>query len=115
VQSDGKVVEAKYSVIRTRDELDKLIRRLFEVDEWSFHLNDSNSNEKSSCYEKQSPKGVAIGIGEGEAFYVDLDDFEAGRDKAVRPLKDIFTNPYMHKSAHDAKRAAGALLKLGIK
>src|SRR5437868_448636 len=69
----SKVVETKYSVITTRDELDKLVRRLFEIEQWSFHVNDANSNEKSSCYEKVAPHGIGIGIGTGEAFYIDLD------------------------------------------
>ena len=108
-------VETKYSVIDNKDGLDKLVRRLFEAGQWSFHVNDTNSNEKSSCYEKLAPLGVAIGIGNGESFYIDIENFAEGRDAAVKPLKDMLTNGFLEKSAHDAKRNIGALLKLGIR
>lgn len=108
-------VETNYSVITTREELDKLVRKLFEIEQWSFHVNDANSNERSSCFEKLEPHGVAIGLGTGEAFYIDLDNFEGGSDMALRPLSDILTNPYLDKTAHDEKRDLGALLKSGIR
>ena len=110
----GQKVETNYSVITTRDELDKLVRRLFEIEQWSFHVNDANSDEKSSCYEKVAPHGIGIGLGNGEAFYVDLDNFEGGIDAALRPVADVLTNGFLDKTAHDAKRNAGSLLKLGI-
>ena len=111
----GKVVETKYAVITTRDELDKLVRRLFEIEQWSFHVNDANSNEKASCFEKLAPHGIGIGLGTGEAFYIDLENFEGGVDAAVGPVSDILTNGFLDKTAHDEKRNAGALLKLGIR
>ncbi len=110
----GANIETKYSVINTRAALDQLVRRLFEFEQWSFHVNDSNSNERSSCYEKLAPSGVAIGLGNGESFYIDVDNFADGREAAIRPLKDILTNEFLERSAHDAKRNYGALLKLGI-
>lgn len=106
------VATSKYAIIKTREELDDLIRRLFETELFSFHVNDANSNEKSSCYEKLTPEGIAIGLGNGEAFYIDLANFEGD---AITPLRDILTNGFLDKAAHDAKRNAGALLKLGIK
>jgi DNA polymerase-1 len=108
-------VNTSYSVINTRDDLDKLIRRLFETEQWSFHVNDANSDERSSCYEKVAPHGMAIGLGNGEAFYIDLDNFDGGTDAALRPIADVLTNGFLDKTAHDAKRNAGSLLKLGIK
>lgn len=108
-------VETKYSLVTTRAELDALIRRLLDNTEWSYHVNDANSNEKSSAYDKLPALGIAIGLGNGESFYVDLEKFEGGSDQAVRPLQDILTNPYFDRSAHDVKRNAGALLKLGIR
>ncbi len=110
----GPRVETKYSLITTAENLDQLVRRLFEIEQWSFHVNDRNSNEKSSCYEKVAPHGVAIGLGNGEAFYVDFDNFEGGADAAVRGVADVLANGFLDKAAHDAKRNDGALLKLGI-
>lgn len=111
----GGAVATSYSVIKTKEELDQLVRQLFEASQWSFHVNDRNSNEKSSCYEKLAPLGLGIGIGNGEAFYVDLENFDGGADVAVTPLKDVLTNSFFEKTAYDAKRNAGALLKLGIR
>ena len=108
-------VATKYSVINERDSLDKLVRRLFEVDRWSFHVNDSNTNEKASCFSKAPPLGIGIGLGNGEAFYVDLESFAGGIDAAIGPLKDILTNGFLEKSAYDEKRNLGPLLALGIR
>lgn len=108
-------VDTKYSVINDRDSLDKLVRRLFEIDRWSFHVNDSNTNEKASCFSKAPPLGIGIGLGNGEAFYVDLESFAGGIDVATGPLKDILTNGFLEKSAYDEKRNLGPLLALGIR
>jgi DNA polymerase I len=111
----GGSVTGEYSIITTRADLDRLIRRLFDCTQWSYCVNDSNSNEKTGAYDKLAPLGVAIGIGDGEAFYIDIENFEGGTDAVVRPLKDILTNPYFDRIAHDAKRQAGALINLGIR
>src|SRR6478672_5752760 len=108
----GPAIEAKYSRIESREELDKLIRRLFNVQTWTYHTNDSRSSDRSSCYEKEAPEGIAIGIGDGEAFYVDLENID---ELSKRHIRDILTNPFLYKQAHDAKRNAGSLLKIGIK
>ncbi|MBP9665002.1 MAG: DNA polymerase I, partial [Pyrinomonadaceae bacterium] len=111
----GGAVAGQYSTITNRADLDKLIRRLLDDPQWSYHVNDTNSNEKSSAYDKLPPFGVAVGLGSGEAFYIDLEKFEGGANAAVRPISDILTNPYFDRYAHDAKRQAAALLKLGIR
>ena len=111
----GGAVETKYSIVNDKAGLDSLVRRLFEIEQWSFHVNDANSNEKSSCYEKLAPHGVAIGLGNGESFYIDIDNFAEGRDAVVKPLKDLLTNGFLDKTAYDVKRNTGALLKLGIR
>ncbi|QQS32560.1 MAG: DNA polymerase I [Acidobacteriota bacterium] len=105
-------VETRYSVISTRPELDSLVRRLFEITDFSVHVNDANSNERTSVYDKLRPLGVAFAIGNGESFYVDLENFDGD---AITPIRNILMNPYFSISAHDAKRNTGALLKLGIR
>ncbi|MGB5013368.1 MAG: DNA polymerase I [Pyrinomonadaceae bacterium] len=106
---------AKYEVITNRDALDKLTRRLFEADSWSFLANDANTNEKASCYGKEAPLGLGIGLGNGEAFYIDLENFEDGIEAAKGTLKDILTNGFLEKSAYDEKRNLGPLLALDIR
>lgn len=113
--TNAPAVKSNYTVINTRADLDKLIRRLFEVEQFSFHVNDANGSEKSSSYDRLPPLGLGIGLGNGEASYVDLENFDGGSDAAIKPLRDILTNIYLDKCAHDAKRSFGALLKLGIK
>ena len=108
-------VEAKYSVITDRDGLDKLVRRLFEAERWSFLVNDANSNEKASCFGKAGPHGIGIGLGNGEAFYIDLENFDGGVDAAKGPLKDVLTNGFLEKTAYDEKRNLGPLLCMGIR
>nr|HMT09573.1 DNA polymerase [Pyrinomonadaceae bacterium] len=104
-----------YSVITNRPELDKLVRRLFEVVNFSYLVNDSNSNEKASCYGKPAPLGIGIGVGNGEAFYVDLENFEGGAEQAHTPIRDILTNPYLAKTSYDEKRQLGSLLAIGAR
>jgi DNA polymerase I len=110
----GPVAETKYSRITDRKELDKLVRRLFEIDEWAFQVDDSNADNGSSCFDKVEPAGIAIGIGNGESYYVDLDKFEGGRESAIRPVADLLANGFLNKSSYDYKRNLGSLTKLGI-
>ena len=82
--SDGTTaVETKYSIINNREDLDRLVRRLFEADRWSFHVNDANSNEKASCFSKDAPLGIGVAFGNGESFYIDLENFVGGLDAAA--------------------------------
>ena len=108
-------VTTNYSIIKDRDALDKLVRRLFEADRWSYLVNDTKTNEKASCYNKEAPLGLGIGLGNGEAFYIDLENFDGGIDAAKGSLKDILTNAFLEKSAYDEKRNLGPLLALGIR
>lgn len=110
--ASSRNVDTQYSIISTRADLDKLVRRLFENTDFSVHVNDSNSNEKASVYDKLPPLGIAFALGNGESFYVDLQNFDGD---AITPVRDILTNPYFSVSAHDAKRNIGAFLKLGIR
>lgn len=103
-------IETKYSVIRDRESLDKLIRRLFEIDGWSYAVRSSTT--KGSCFNNETPTGIAFGLGNGEALYVDLGNFEGGADAAIRPIRDVLTNPFMGKCAYDAKRNLGPLMKI---
>ncbi|HQZ81825.1 MAG TPA: DNA polymerase I [Pyrinomonadaceae bacterium] len=111
----AKRVETAYSVIKTNEEIDRLIRRLFETDEFGYSVNDANSPERASAYERLAPLGVGIALGSGEAFYIDLEAFEGDRDAAVSAIGDILTNKFLHKAAWDAKSVNSSLLKLGVR
>jgi DNA polymerase-1 len=116
-QADGRkpaTVELSYSVIDNRADLDKLIRKLWETEHWSFEVDDSNADERSSCFHKVPPAGIAIATAAGISHYVDLDNFKDGRDAAVGPLRDILSNGFLEKSAYDHKRNFSVLATLRI-
>jgi DNA polymerase I len=104
----------RYHLINRREDLDKLIRRLWETDHWSFQADDANSPPKADSYAKKEPTGVAIATGAGASFYVDLENFAEGRAEAVGQLKDILSNGFLEKVTHDYKCNLAVLHKLGI-
>ncbi|HEY2846608.1 MAG TPA: DNA polymerase I, partial [Pyrinomonadaceae bacterium] len=106
--------ERQYSVITTRDELDRLVRKLWETEHWAFEVDDSNKGQRSSCYHAVTPRGLAIASATGVSHYVDLENFEGGRDAALEPLRDILTNGFLEKVSFDYKKNLGVLLTLGI-
>lgn len=107
-------VERRYQLIKTREDLDKLIRRLWETEHWSFQVDDSNTDAKADSYAKMPPVGIAIATGAGAAYYVDLEDFAGGKDEAIAPLKDILSNGFLEKATHDLKCNLAVLGKIGI-
>ncbi len=109
------VVETNYSVVKTSQDVNKLIRRLFEVEQWSYFVNDASTNEKASCFSKPEPLGIGIGLGTGEAYYIDLQNFDGGLEAVQRELQDILTNAFMDKVTYDEKKNLGPLLTLGIR
>ena len=106
--------QRRYHSIKTREDLDKLIRRLWETDHWSFQVDDSNSPAKADSYAKREPLGVAIATGAGASFYVDLENFAEGKSEAINQLKDILSNGFLEKVTHDYKCNLAVLKKLGI-
>jgi DNA polymerase-1 len=113
---DGPLVEIprRYQILNTRAELDKLIRRLWETEHWSFEVDDSNSEPKASSFDKKEPLGVAIATAAGASYYIDLVNFEGGREEALAPLGDILSNGFLEKSVYDLKRNLSVLRKLDI-
>ncbi len=111
---DPDRVEQNYTIVRTREGLDLLIRKLWEKESWAFDVDDSNAGDRHSAFDKVAPLGIAIAFAPGESHYIDLENFEGGSDYAVRMLRDTFANPYMVKAAHDYKRNLGVLRTLAI-
>ena len=104
----------RYEIIKNRAELDKLVRKLWETENWSFDVDDSNSDPKASSFDKKEPIGIAIANAVGSSHYVDLENFEGGKDEAVPVLRDILQNGYLDKCTHDYKRNLAVLKKLDI-
>ena len=113
-ESTTETIATAYSLISNREDLDKLIRKLWETEFWSFEVNDSNTGERSSCYHKSEPLGLAIATAPGQSHYIDLQNFAGGKDAALPPLRDILSNGFLDKTAHDYKRNLAVLATLDI-
>ena len=112
---DGRVhVTQQYSLVRTREELDKLVRTLWEKEWFAFGVDDSNESKWHSSFDKVPPRGISISYAPGVASFIDLENFEGGGEAAVRTIKDIFENPYLDKSTHDLKCKIAIFAKMGI-
>jgi DNA polymerase-1 len=104
----------EYTLIQNRADLDKLVRLLWEVEYWSFAVDDSNSKPNAGSFEKEEPLGVAIATKGGVSYYVDLANFAGGRGAATGPLGDTLANGLLKKAVYDWKRNLAVLQKLGI-
>ncbi len=113
--ADNGRVEQKYEVVRTRAELDKLVRVLWEKEKFAFFVDDSNEGKWHSSYDKVPPLGIAVSYAPGVASFVDLENFEGGKEAALRTLADTFDNPYLDKQTHDYKKNLAVLRKLGFR
>lgn len=101
-------IPRRYRIIKTRDELDKLVRSLWESEHMAFavsELSNKEGGETNLFGECKTPSGVAIATAAGVSSYIDLDNFEGGKDNAIGPLGDILANGFLEKSVHDLKRA----------
>lgn len=107
-------ITTHYGLIDDEPAAEKLIRRLFEAEFYSFSINEPADSGQTSCYGKAAPLGIAIGLGSGEAFYIDILNFKDGSAVAQRFISDIFTNKYLRAATFDKKLAIGSLLALGI-
>lgn len=109
----GERVEQIYQSIRTRTELDGLIRKLWENERFAFYVDDSNEAKWHSAFDKLPPLGVAISYSPGISAYIDLANFEDGAQAAYRQLADTFANPYLEKLTYDFKTNLAVLRKIG--
>jgi DNA polymerase I len=110
----GERIEQKYSLVRTTEELDKLVRTLWEKETFAFDIDDSNEGKWHSSFDKVPPRGISISYAPGVSSFIDLENFEGGSEKAIRTLADIFSNPYLDKATHDLKCKLAILNKIGI-
>ncbi len=109
---DPAAVQQDYSIIRTGAHLDRLIRTIWEKESFAFAVDDSNEGEWHSSFDKVPPLGIAISHTTAQSAFIDLENFEGGRESAVRPIADLFANPYLEKSTHDYKSKLAVLRKL---
>lgn len=107
-----------YQRLRTKSQLEGLVRRLWDTDGWSFAVADSTpagAGEQGGAHDARgAPSGVAIATAAGAANYIDLKNFEGGLDEAAALLRDAFGNGLVGKVVHDLKRAVALLDQLKI-
>ncbi|MDQ3908326.1 MAG: DNA polymerase I [Acidobacteriota bacterium] len=109
--------ERRYSVIRKPEELEKLTRKLWDTEHWSFAVADSTpagAGTQGSVRDEARPAGLAISSAANASAYVDLENFEGGAEAALPPLRDVLGNGLLSKSVHDLKRATALFAPLDI-
>ncbi|HVF57665.1 MAG TPA: DNA polymerase I [Pyrinomonadaceae bacterium] len=106
-----------YRQIRTPDELENLVRKLWDAEHWGFSVADSTpagAGQQASVREQLPPSGVAISHAPHTSAFVNFEQFEGGREQAAAMLGDVLANGLLSKSVHDLKRAVALLAPLGI-
>ena len=121
--ADGAVASARvtaareYKQIRTRSELDDLIKQLWEADTIGFAVSNSTpagAGQQQSTRDDHAARGIAFSTAAGKSAFVDLDNFGGGKDAAIPPLRELFANGLLDKSVHDYKRGTALLAPLGV-
>ena len=113
----GAHAEQRYARVTKAEELDKLLRKLWDVDGWSFAVADSSpagAGQQGGARDEALPSGIAVSTAAHTSHFVDLQNFEGGREQAAAQLRDVLTNGLLAKSVHDLKRATALLAPLGI-
>lgn len=111
------VVGQNYKIIRTRAELDSLVRKLWETDYFGLAVDGASpvgAGEQFNSYRETAPKFIAIATAAGVSNLIDLENFEEGRESALAPLRDTLSNGFLQKFVHDLKRATAILAKENI-
>lgn len=109
--------EHNYRVVQTKNDLNNLVRTLFDAEHIGVAIADSTpagTGEQECFTELDATRGIAFSTGPGVAAYVDLEKFEGGADQAIAPLREILSNGLVEKSVHDLKRAVGLLDRFQI-
>jgi DNA polymerase I len=121
--SEGPI---NYRLIKSRADLDGLIKSLWDAERVGIAIVDSSPPEKAVekgddvadllCETDYSvPEAIAFSTAEGSSALVDFRTFEDGRESAIAAIREVLSNGLIEKSVHDVKRAIGLLQKLDIK
>jgi len=121
--------EAKlvYKIIRNARELEDLKQSIWDAERLGVavadmsppnappELSEVEPNLEMQCdVDYQQPQGIAFSVAAGQSAFVDINNFEGGRDVALESLREVLGNGLIEKSVHDFKRAVGLLDKFGI-
>jgi DNA polymerase I len=112
VFSGTSTVRQSYKIIRTRAELDSLVRKLWETDYFGLAVDGTSpagAGEQYNSFYEAAPKFIAIATAAGISHLIDLENFESGRESALDPLRDTLSNGFLQKFVHDLKRTIAVL------
>jgi DNA polymerase I len=115
----AQVSSANYRLIRTRAELDNLVRGVWDAESLGVAVADktpagTGELELECTTDYDAARGVAISVGAGNSAYVDLENFSEGREAALDSLREVLANGLIEKSVHDLKRAIGLLARVNV-
>ncbi len=109
--------ERHYSVVGNQRELATLIDKLWQAETIGVALTNSlppGAGQQQTIRDEVGAKGIALSSKAGESAFVDLENFEGGRDAAIDQLRELLTNGLAEKSLHDLKRTTALLAPFGI-
>ncbi|MBC7795995.1 MAG: hypothetical protein H7Z37_03875, partial [Pyrinomonadaceae bacterium] len=81
-------IKQNYKIIKTRAELDSLVRKLWEVDFIGLSVEGETpigAGEQFNSFNERAPKSLAIATGAGNSILIDLENFEDGIEAALSP------------------------------
>lgn len=104
----------QYTLVKNRESLAKMMIALWNAERFAFDVDSSNEGKWHSSFDKVPPLGISFSTAQGIAYFVDLENFDGGREVATGVLADIFANPYLDKYTHDLKNKLAILEKAGI-
>src|SRR5215213_8225113 len=106
-----------YKRVTKVSELETLVRKLWDVDHWAFAVagsGEAGAGQQLSVRDDAPPAGLSISYAPHTSHFIDLGEFEGGREQAVSMLRDVLSNGLLSKSVHDLKRAHALLANAGI-
>jgi DNA polymerase-1 len=106
-----------YSIVTSQVALAGLIDKLWQAETIGVALSNSlppGAGQQQSVRDEHGAHGIAFALTAGESAFVDLENFEGGRDVAIDQLRELLTNGLAEKSLHDLKRTTALMAPLGI-
>jgi DNA polymerase-1 len=108
--------ERKYSVVRSKTELDALLQQLWQSEHVGLAISNSSppgAGQQQSAGDGRGARGFAFSEAAGKSAFVDLENFSEGKDVALESVRELLGNGLLEKSVHDLKRATALLAPLG--
>src|SRR5881394_1356244 len=109
--------ERRYSIVNNQRDLSVLIDALWQAESIGVAFSNSlppGAGQQQTVRDNHGANGIALSSQAGESAFVDLENFEGGRETAINQLRELMTNGLAEKSLHDLKRATALLAPLGI-